>query len=165
MNLLKSTSGELIIDTLIEVARCSKQQQIILAGSKAPEHMVELHRRGYGRVATTATSGLPRGQYDTALVDGHLLSIKALESTLDWLVYFLAPKGVLAICVQCKGMEARKLGTILEKLGFRVEVGTRCEDALAISARRLEPKQRGIGRKHEHASTRTPRFPTVGLRA
>jgi hypothetical protein len=77
----KSTSG--VIDTLIELARCSKLQQILLAGPKASEHMLELHRLGYSRVATTATSGLPRGQYDVAVLDGQLCSISALETTLD----------------------------------------------------------------------------------
>jgi hypothetical protein len=150
MNQLKSTSGEPVIDTLVELARCSKLQQIILAGSGAPEHMLELHRHGYIRVATTAKSGLPRGQYDVALVDGHLLSLKALETTLDWLVHFLAPRGALAIYIQFNRTGGRKLGTILKKLGFRVEVGTRCEDALAVSARRLDANQHDIGPKHHH---------------
>ena len=53
--------------------------------------MFELHRRGYIRVATTANCGLPAGQYDVALVDWRQRSIKALETTLDWLVDFLSP--------------------------------------------------------------------------
>ena len=165
----KSTSGKPVVNTLIELARCSKLQQIILAGSSAPEHMLELHRHGYIRVATTAKSGLPRGQYDVALVDGHLLSLKALETTLDWVVHFLAPKGVLAICIQFNRTGGRKLGTILEKLGFRVEVGTRCENAFAILARRLDAVQHATVQhaldKAHHASARTPRVATVGLRA
>ena len=67
MNQLKPTaSGERIIETMIELARCSKLHRIIVAGSKGPHQMFELHRRGYNRVATTATCGLPRGQYDVA---------------------------------------------------------------------------------------------------
>ena len=142
----KSTSG--VIDTLIELAACSKLQQILLAGPKASEHMLELHRRGYRRVATTATSGLPRGQYDVAVLDGQLCSVKALETTLDWAVDFLASTGVLVTSVQGKPGTARRLRTILEKLGFRVEVGTLCEDGLAISARRLIESQQVIGRTH-----------------
>jgi hypothetical protein len=164
MNQLKPTSGKLVIDTLIELARCSKQRQILLAGSSAPKHMLELHRHGYSRVATTATSGLPRGQYNVALVDGHLLSTKALGTTLDWLVHFLAPNGVVAIWAQCKHTDARKLAAILEELGFRVEVGTRCENAFAVLARRLDAIQHVIGKPH-HASARTPRLATVGLGA
>ena len=82
-------SGEQTIATMIELARCNKLHRIIVAGSMTPEHMFTLHRRGYARVATSATAGLPRGQYDVALVDWQH-SIKALETTLDWLVHFLA---------------------------------------------------------------------------
>jgi hypothetical protein len=57
-----------IVGPLIELARCSKFHRIIVAGSKGPELMSELYLRGYVRVATTATCGSPRGQYDVALV-------------------------------------------------------------------------------------------------
>jgi hypothetical protein len=43
-----------IIEPMIDLARCSKQQRIIVAGSKSAELMFDLHRRGYVRVATTA---------------------------------------------------------------------------------------------------------------
>ena len=35
------------------------------------------------------------GQYDVALVDWRQHSIRVLETTLDWLVHFLTPSGVL----------------------------------------------------------------------
>jgi hypothetical protein len=92
-----TASGERIIETMIELARCSKLHRIIVAGPMGPYHMFELHRRGYDRVATTTTCGLPRGQFDVALVDWRLQSIKALETTLDWLVHFLDRSAVLVI--------------------------------------------------------------------
>ena len=107
--------------------------------------MFELHRRGYNRVATTANCGLPRGQYDVALVEWQLHSIKALETTLDWLVHFLAPSSVLVIWIDAgESTNQRKLGSILEKLGFRLEAGTRCEGGFAIAARRLDANQQAI---------------------
>jgi hypothetical protein len=48
-----------IIQPMIELARCSKRQRIIVAGSKSGELRLELHRRGFVRVATTASCGLP----------------------------------------------------------------------------------------------------------
>jgi 4-hydroxy-tetrahydrodipicolinate synthase len=69
-------SGERIIEPMIALARCSKLQRIIVAGSKSPELMFELHRRGYVRVVTTANCGLPAEQYDVALVDWRQRSIK-----------------------------------------------------------------------------------------
>ena len=77
-----AASCERIIETMIELARCSKLHRIIVAGSRGPHQMFELHRRGYNRVATTATCGLPRGQYDVAFIEWQLHSIKALETTL-----------------------------------------------------------------------------------
>jgi hypothetical protein len=107
--------------------------------------MFELHRRGYNRVSTTATCGLPRGQYDVALVEWQLHSIKALETTLDWLVHFLAQSSVLVIWIDAsESTNQRKLRSILEKLGFRFEAGTRCEGGLAIAARRLDANQQAI---------------------
>ena len=130
---------ERIINAMIDLARCSKQQRILVAGSKAPHRLFDLNRRGFSRVATTALCGLPCGQFDAALVEWQASSIRALESTLDWLVHFLAPEGVLAIWVEpCAKADHRKLVSALERLGFFVEVGTRVENGLALSARRRE---------------------------
>jgi hypothetical protein len=135
----KSSSGTLSIETMTELARCSKLDRIILAGSDAPHRMFELHRRGYVRVATTANCGLPYGQYDVALVEWSLPSTKALAATLDWLVHFLGPEAVLVVVLDAReDIDHRKFRAMLAKLGFRVEAGTRCERGVAISARRLE---------------------------
>ena len=91
--------GEGILESMIALARCSKQQRIIVAGVNSAQLMFELHRQGYMRVVTTRHSGLPHGQSDVALIDRREHSIKALETMLDWLVHFLSPTGVLAICV------------------------------------------------------------------
>src|SRR5262245_27345579 len=81
--------NEGIVEPMIALARCSKQQRIIVAGSNSAQLMFELHRQGYMRVVTTRHSGLPCGQSDVALVDWRGHSIKALETTLDWLLHFL----------------------------------------------------------------------------
>lgn len=86
-----------IIEPMIELARCSKLDRIIVAGANSAALMFELHRHGYVRVATTTNCGLPAGQYDVALVDWRGRSIKALDTTLDWLVDFLSPAGGLVV--------------------------------------------------------------------
>ena len=107
--------------------------------------MFALHRRGYVRVATTATCGLPQGQFDVAMVDWQGHSLKALETTLDWLVHFLASSAVLVILIDSPERTAnRKLRSMLERLGFHVEVGTRCEHGFAISARRRDAAQMAV---------------------
>jgi hypothetical protein len=132
-------SGRQIIEPMLQLACCSKSHRIIVAGSKGRELMFELHRRGYTRVATTATCGLPSGQCSVALIDWQLEAIAALERTLGWLVLFLAPAAVLVIWVDSSERSGnRKLGSMLERLGFTIEAGTRCEQGLAVLARRRD---------------------------
>jgi hypothetical protein len=136
---------ERITESLVDLARCSKLHRIIVAGPNSPQSMFELHRRGFNRVATTATSGLPHGQYDVALVDWQGRSIKALEATLDWLVHFLGSSAVMVIWIDPQERAPnRKLAAILERLGFRIEIGTRCEHGLAVSARRRDTAQLAV---------------------
>jgi hypothetical protein len=79
------------------------------------------------------------------LVDWQLHSIEALEATLTWLVHFLALDGVLVVCVDsAERLGRRKLGLMLQQLGFRVEAGTRCEQGLAVSARRPDASRQAI---------------------
>jgi hypothetical protein len=132
-------AGERIIEPMLALARCSKLQRIIVAGSCSAELMFELHRRRYIRVATTVNCGLPAGQYDVALVDWRQRSIKALETTLDWLVDFLSPTGVLVVWVEPQERAGnRKLRSVLDRHGLLVEAGTIREYGSAISAQRRD---------------------------
>jgi hypothetical protein len=140
-----ATSGEKIIETMIELARCSKLHRIIVAGSKSLSHMFELHGRGYNRVVTAACYSLRPGRYDVGFVDWRLQQISALEAKLTWLTPFLAPTSVLVIWLdRSESSGHRKLGSVLEKLGFRVEAGTVCEQGLAIAARRRDANQQAL---------------------
>ena len=136
-------ASDRVMETMIELARCSKFHRIIVAGSDGISRMSALHRRGYKRISTTSTCGLPHGQYDVAWVEWQQHSIKALETTLQWLVHFLAPASALVIWIG-EPTDRRALGLILERLGFRVEVGTRCEHGLAMAARRLDANQQAM---------------------
>jgi hypothetical protein len=134
-------SSERIIEPMIGLARCSKRHRIIVAGSRRSELMFELYRRGYSRVATTTTCGLPDGQFDVTLVDWRQHSISALETTLDWLVHFLGPSGVLVAWVDPQERAGnRKLRTMLEAHGFVVEAGTVRDYGSAVAARRCEAR-------------------------
>jgi hypothetical protein len=134
-------AGEHIIEPMLALARCSKLQRIIVAGSKSAELMFELHRRGHIRVATTANCGLPAGQYDVALIDWRQRSTKALETTLDWLVDFLSPAGVVVVWVDPQEPAGnRKLRHALEAHGLVVEAGTIHAHGSAISAQRRDMK-------------------------
>ena len=132
-------SDERIVDAMIQLARAAKSHRMIVAGSNSSEIFLELHRRGYARVTTTKTCRVPCGQHDVALVAWREHSIRALATTLDWLVHFVSAAGVLVIWVgPHERMPNRMLRLALEGLGFRIESGTCCENGVAVCARRLE---------------------------
>src|ERR1700740_1493604 len=82
---LVTPAGDRILDPMIALAGCSKQQRIVVAGSKAVELMLELQRRGYARTAATANCGRPAGQYDVALVDWRGRPLPTPQTPGGWL--------------------------------------------------------------------------------
>ena len=103
-------------------------------------------------MSTTANSGLPAGQYDVALVDGRQCSIKAIETTIDWLVGFLSLRGVLIVWLDPHEPIAKgRLRAVLETHDFQVEAGTILEQGSAVSARRRQ--QGATSRSHNRAQT------------
>ena len=137
MAYLPVAKGDKIINPMIVLARCSMQDQIVVAGSKSTELMLELHRRGYAGAASTGNCGRAAGQYDVALVDWRRRTLHALEPTLDWLVNFLSPDGVLVVWVDAQKPAAdQSLRSSLERRGFLIEQGTVHECGCALSARR-----------------------------
>jgi len=140
-----SAAGQRVVEPMISLAHCSKLARIIITGARGADVMVDLHRLGYTRATTTAHCGLPAGQYDVALVDGRQCSIKAIETTLDWLVDFVGAAGVLIVWLDPHQSVANpRLRTMLDGHGFRIEAGTIGDQGSAISARRGD---RGITSK------------------
>ena len=140
MTFLQVPNGDRITDPMIALARCSTHDRIVVAGSKGMELMLELHRRGYTRAAATGNCGRPAGQYDVALVDWRWRSLNALEPTLDWIVRFLGPSGLLLVWVDAQKPAANeRLRASLEKRGFVIEQGTVHECGCALLARRRQP--------------------------
>jgi hypothetical protein len=131
--------NERVTRTLVGLARVTATHRVLVSGALGKDVVIELHRRGCSRVVTTTHCGLPRSQYDVAVVGCQRQSLRALEVTLIWLVHYLGPKGVLAIWIDSdESAASRKLHAILDRLGFRVEAGTSCENGLAVAARRYE---------------------------
>jgi hypothetical protein len=134
---------EQIVGPMIALARSSIRDRIVVAGTNSAELMFELHRRGYVQVATTANCHFANGQCDVALVDWRQKSIEGLQTTLDWLMDFLNPAGVMVIWVDpMQPSKDREIRSALERRGLIVEVGSAGEDGTAISARRGKTKAR-----------------------
>jgi hypothetical protein len=128
-----------IIEPMIALAGCLNFQHIIMAGSKSIELMFELNRRGYSRVASSANCGHASAQYDVALVDWRQRTFRTLETTLDWLLEFLSPDGVLVLWLDSQKPAAnQQIRLALEARGLVVEAATVREDGCAFSARRRE---------------------------
>jgi hypothetical protein len=133
------SSDDRVVDAMIQLARAARSHRVIVAGPNSSEIFLELHRRGYPRVTTTKASRAPCGQHDVALVAWREPSIGALEPALDQLAHFLSAAGVLVVWLgPGERMPGRTLRLALERLGFRIESGTCCENGVAVCARRLE---------------------------
>src|SRR6516162_6109227 len=136
-----TAAGERIVEPIIALAHCSKLARIIVTGTNSAEAVIDLHRLGYARATTTSNCGLPAGQYDVVLLDGRQRSIKAIETTLDWVADFLNLTGVLIVWLDSHQPAAgRALRSVLESRGFRIEAGTVHERGAAVAARRCEVK-------------------------
>ena len=130
--------SEPVLDAMISLARLSKSRRVIVAGSNAFGLYLGLLDRGFARAATTASCRVPCGQHDTALISGRY-STDGLEGLLKRIVPFLNARATIAIWIDsgaaCGG---NKLHTALERLGFRVEAGTACENGFVVSAQRRD---------------------------
>ena len=74
-----------------------------------------------------------------ALIDWRERSIRALETTLGWLVHFLAPSATLVVWLDGKEKATgRMLQAILDKWNFVVEAGTRTSGGRGVSACRRD---------------------------
>lgn len=147
INPMPAGSADRKIDSIVELGRCADHHRILLAGASDPDPVSEWRSRGYHRVATMAASRLPRGQYDVAVVEWRQHSIRALGTMLDWLVYFLSPRGVLVIWIDGASDTAsarRDLRSLVEQLGFRVETRKRCRNGFAVSASRVNTSERAM---------------------
>jgi hypothetical protein len=125
-----------VVDAMLQLTRASASQRLIAAGSDAFDLYLDLLQRGFSRVATTATCRIPCGQHDVALIAGNH-SIQALEALLARLIPFLNTSAVVALRIDAnENRLGGKVQSLLERLGFRVEAGTRCERGFVLSARR-----------------------------
>jgi len=129
-------SREQVIDTMIELTRLSNLHRTIVAGSDSLELYLALRRRGFIRVATTATCRIPKGQHAVGLITGQN-SLRAIEATLAEISQFLSASAAIAVLIDSRESSfCLKIRTKLEQMGFRIEAGVRCEQGLVLSAYR-----------------------------
>jgi hypothetical protein len=127
---------EQVVDTMIELTRLSNLHRAIVAGSDSMELYLALRRRGFVRVATTATCRIPKGQHAVGLITGQN-SLQAIETALAQISHFLCTSAAIAVLIDSRESGVcLKIRTKLEQIGFRIEAGVRCQQGLVLSAYR-----------------------------
>jgi hypothetical protein len=125
-----------VVDTMIELTRLSHLHRAIVAGSDSLEIYLALRRRGFIRVATTATCRIPRRQHAVGLIAGQA-SLAAIEAALAQISQFLCASATIAILIDSRESGCSvKIRTRLRQMGFRIEAGVRCQQGLVLSAYR-----------------------------
>jgi len=125
-----------IMNAMIDLTRLSKAHRVIAAGASALDIYLDLHERGFSRVGTTATCRIPCGQHDVGLVAGR----HSMQALLVRIVPFLNARATVAVWVDSGAGQhgGKRLQLLLERLGFRIEAGARCENGVVVSAQRRE---------------------------
>jgi hypothetical protein len=137
---------EQVVEAMIGLTRLSNLHRAIIGGSESLELYLALRRRGFVRVATTATCRIPRGQHAVGLITGRN-SQGAIEAALKEILPFLCASAAIAVLVDARENGCcLKIRTRLEQMGFRIEAGVRCPQGLVLSASR-----HGIGQMENAA--------------
>jgi hypothetical protein len=121
---------------MVGLTRLSNLHRAIVAGSDSLELYLALRRRGFIRVATTATCRIPKQQHAVGLITGQN-TLQAIEAALAQISQFLSSSAAIAVLIDSResGL-CLKIRTLLEQMGFRIEAGVRCQQGLVLSAYR-----------------------------
>jgi hypothetical protein len=130
------SNREQVVGTMVELTRLSNLHRAIVAGHDSLELYLALRRRGFVRVATTATCRIPRQQHAVSLITGRN-SLQAIETELARISQFLSPSAAIAVLIDSRESGfCLKIRNLLERMGFRIEAGVRCQQGLVLSAYR-----------------------------
>ena len=119
---------------MIGLTRLTNLHRAIVVGSCSMEIYLALRRRGFLRLATAATCRIPKGQHSVGLIAGHN-SLQAIEAALIEISPFLGTSAAIAVLIDSREIGAGlRIREKLERLGFRVEAGVRCQEGFVLSA-------------------------------
>jgi hypothetical protein len=129
-----ASDREQVVDTMIGLTRLTNLHRAIVVGSCSMEIYLALRRRGFLRLATAATCRIPKGQHSVGLIAGHN-SLQAIEAALIEISPFLGTSAAIAVLIDSREIGAGlRIREKLERLGFRVEAGVRCQEGFVLSA-------------------------------
>jgi hypothetical protein len=130
------SNREQVVDTMIGLTRLSNLHRAIVAGSDSLELYLALQRRGFIRVATTATCRIAKRQHAVGLI-ARQNSPAAIEAALTQISQFLSTSATIAVLIDSRERGVcLKIRARLQQMGFRIEAGVRCQEGLVLSAHR-----------------------------
>jgi hypothetical protein len=133
---VRHSALEQIVDTMIDLTRLSDAQRVVLAGDDSVGVYLALRDRGFSRAATIASCRVAGAQFQVGLIAGRH-SLQALESHLGQISHYLGATSTIAVSIDSReGVPSLRIRAGLERLGFRIEAGVRCEQGLILSAYR-----------------------------
>jgi hypothetical protein len=131
-----AANREQVVDTMIGLTRLSSLQRAIVAGGDRMQLYLALRRRGFMRVATSATCRIPRRQHAIGLIADQD-SPGAIEAALAEISPFLCTHAAVAILIDSReGSASLRIRMRLQQMGFQIEAGVRCQQGLVLSAYR-----------------------------
>jgi hypothetical protein len=132
-----SASGRTqVLDTMVGLTRLSNLQRAIIAGDDGMELYLGLWRRGFVRVSTVLTCGIPRRQHTIGLIAGRDVP-EPIEKALTEISPFLNTNATIAVLTSTHGSNCGlRIRTKLQQMGFQIEAGVRCQQGLVLSAYR-----------------------------
>jgi hypothetical protein len=137
---------EQVVETMIGLTHLTHLQRAIVAGNGSQELYLALRRRGLLRVATTLTCRLAKRQHTVGLIAGRN-AVPAIEAALGELSPFLGSSAAISVLIDSREIGAGlRIRERMERMGFRIEAGVRCQQGLVLSAIR-----RGFGRMQQAA--------------
>lgn len=125
-----------LLDAMIQLTFARQSHRIVVTGSSAPDIYAALCRRGFCRVTTATHRRPPGGGYDVAFISSHQ-SLAALESALLRIAPLLGSCASIAIWVGGIG-HGQTIQRLLQRAGFAVQSGAKCENGFVLAARRNE---------------------------
>jgi hypothetical protein len=119
---------------MVGLTRLTNLQRAIIAGDDGMELYLELWRRGFARVATVLTCGIPRRQHTIGLIAGRE-SPEPIERALAEISPFLSTNATIAVLIDTHTSNCSfRIRTKLQQMGFQIEAGVRCQQGLVLSA-------------------------------
>ena len=125
-----------VVETMITLTHLSNLNRAIVAGDGCTELYLALRRRGLVRVGLHLAFRLHKATCAVGLITVQD-SLGSFEAALAQITPTLGTNATIAVLIKSGETGfALKIRKALERIGFRIEAGVRCQQGLVISAHR-----------------------------